>query len=152
MGTKNPTRRELLEHNFPIRLLIESPAGQGDPVGRALRRVLGRQAWDRLGRALYLTSLRHASGFICACPDAQLVGEWPVRLTLVFEHSQTDLVRDALRRVVGDNGYGLDTARFYRGKAPAWHLDLKTVWDGVQFMRMGHPAVLSVGRWVSRGG
>lgn len=120
MGQRNPTRRELLEHAFPVRLTVRVPPGQDHRVDRALRRVLGWQAHGQLGGVLYLTSLRHASGFVCACPDMQLDTDWPLRLTLAFETTQEWLVRDA--------------------------------WDGVQFMRMAHPARLVAERHVGRNG
>ena len=101
---------------------------------------------------LYLTSLGHASGLVCACPDMQLDATWPLRLTLAFEAKQEWLVRDALREIVGDAGYVMERAGHHRGDAPAWHLDLHTVWDGVQFMRMAHPARLVAVRYVGRNG
>ena len=152
MGQRNPTRRELMEHAFPVRLAIAVPQGEDQRVGRALRRVLGRQAHGRMGTMLYLTSLAHASGFVCACPDLQLAAHWPLRLTISFEAEQEWLVRDALREIVGDAGYVMARAGHHRGGAPAWHLGLHTVWDGVQFMRMAHPARLLAERYVGRNG
>ena len=152
MGQRNPTRRELLEHAFPVRLSVRVPSGQDHRIDRALRRVLGWQAHGRLGSMLYLTSLGHASGFVCACPDMQLDATWPLRLTLAFEAKQEWLVRDALREIVGDAGYAMERAGHHRGGAPAWHLGLHTVWDGVQFMRMAHPARLVAERYLGRNG
>jgi hypothetical protein len=152
MGQRNPTRRELLEHTFPVRLAVRVPQGQEHHIDRALRRVLGWQAHGRLGSTLYLTSLGHASGFVCACPDIQLDGTWPLRLTLAFEAKQEWLVRDALRQIVDDAGYEMERAGHHRGGAPAWHLGLHTVWDAVQFMRMAHPARLVAERHIGRNG
>ena len=105
MGAKNPTKTDLLEHNFPIRLRVSASNTHHDPIEPAMRRVLGRQAFGYIPGTLYLTSLSHASGFVCACPGASLNGDWPLRITLAFESTQEMLVRDALKPIVGDAGY-----------------------------------------------
>ena len=152
MGQRNPTRRELLEHAFPVRLSVRVPSGQDHRIDRALRRVLGSQAHGRLGSMLYRSWLDHASGCVWACPEMQLDATWPLRLTLAFDMKQEWLVRDALREIVGDAGYAMERAGHHRGGAPGWHLGLHTVSDGVQFMRMAHPARLVAERYVDRNG
>ena len=154
MGHRNPTRHELLEHVFPVRLEVAAPSGHADPVPRALRRVLGQGAHGLMGSRVYLATLAQASAFVCACPEAPLSPEsnWPVRLTPCFEIAQEGLVRDALRVVVGDTGYVLAQAGHHRADRPAWHLGLRSVWDGVQFMRMAQPAQLVAERWRGRDG
>ncbi len=88
MSQRNPTCRELLEHAFPVRLSARMPPGQDHRIDRALRRVLGWQAHGRLGSMLYLTSLGHAFGLVCAGLDMQLEATWPLRLTLAFKAKQ----------------------------------------------------------------
>lgn len=153
MGQRNPTRRELLEHAFPVRLRLAEPeGGLADPVGRALRRVMGRQAHGRLGGLVYLSTLAQATSLVCACPVARLEGDWPLRLTIAFEQHQEGLMRDALRPLVGDMGYTLERAGHHRAGRPAWHLGLPSVWDGVQLMRMAHPGLVAQGSWRGRNG
>lgn len=152
MGMKNPTKTDLLEHNFPVRLTVATKNDCADPIEPALRRVIGRQAYGRLGQRLYLSSLTHATGFVCACPAASMHGHWPLRVTLAFENKQEMLVRDALKPIVGDAGYILGRADHHRADRPAWHLEMRCVWDAVQFMRMPHPAIIVMGRWHGRNG
>ena len=152
MGAKNPTKTDLLEHNFPIRLRVTAPHSHADPIEPAMRRVLGRQAYGYLPGTLYMTALSHASGFVCACPGASLQGEWPLRVTLAFENTQEMLVRDALQPIVGDAGYRLARAGQYRADRPGWHLEMRCVWDAVQFMRMPHPALIVAANWRGRNG
>lgn len=152
MGARNPTKTDLIEHNFPIRLSLDAPLDRPDPIEPAVRRVLGRQAYGRLGHRLYLSSLQHATGFICACPTATMKGDWPLRVTLAFEAKQEMLVRDALQPIVGDAGYILDRAGHHRADKPAWYLQMRCVWDAVQFMRMAHPAEIVMSRFRGRNG
>jgi hypothetical protein len=150
MGARNPTKTDICEHRFPVRLCVEAPDGYGNPVERALRRVTGGQPYGRIGRHLYLSRLAHAAGFVCACPAATLYGEWPLRIVLAFEVTQEMLIRDALRPVVGDMGYVLERVGRERAGRPGWHLHMRCVWDAVQFMRARHPGLIVGDRWRDR--
>lgn len=152
MGSRNPTKAELIDHSFAVRLTVKEPDRSSDVVGRALRRVVGWQAHARLGQWVYLSSLKDATGFVCACPSAPLTGALPVRVTLAFENTQEMLVRDALQPIVGDAGYVLGKAGHHRADRPAWYLEMRCVWDAVQFMRMPHPGLIVGGRWQGRNG
>lgn len=123
MGSRNPTKRDILEDRFSIRLAISGY------LSRQVRRTAQGADHGVLGRHLYLSSTGHACRLACASPEATWHGPWPVRIVLRMDRSQEWFVRDALRSICGDAGYVLDAT----GRIA--HLDMACVWDAHLLLR-----------------
>lgn len=136
MGTRNLNRRERADLDYPVQLLIEPLVHGPDLVGQALRRTAGGQPYLHFHGILYLPGVPFACRFVTACPEARLRPDWPVRLTLRFGDTQEHLVREALRQIVGDQGYVLEDHQ-------PWRLGLRCPWDALMFVRAGTPAQLA---------
>ena len=123
MGRRNPTKRDIFELRYPVRLSVSGYAL------RTVRRTAQGAPHDVLGGHLYLTNTAHACRLACASPEAVWHGPWPVRLVLRMQTSQEWLVRDALRDICGDQGYVIELT----GRLGT--IDLACVWDAHLLLR-----------------
>ena len=125
MGGRTLTKRDIFELTYPVRLTISHYPD------RAVRRTSHGARWDVLGSHLYLMTTAHACRLACACPEAEWIEPWPVRIVIRMDTSQERMVRDALRGICGDAGYLMDAtgleAKMQFGNVWDAHLLLRAV-------------------------
>lgn len=83
MGYKHPHRHEVIDREFPVRLVIESRPETHELTGRWLQRHVGtgnyaskpHMLWSKRATSVYFRNLHDALMFVAGCPHVKLVGE-----------------------------------------------------------------------------